>query len=80
MTTTFDVNRATLHKNNSFDPFYVQQTTHLEQALANGLVNADTDILLLDHPQQPIALLKTQMHYHHVAQGNIAGEPWMVTF
>lgn len=27
-----------------------------------------------------LALVSSQMSYHHVAQGEMAGEPWMVTF
>jgi hypothetical protein len=27
-----------------------------------------------------VALVTDQMAYHHVAQGEIAGEPWMVSF
>ena len=29
---------------------------------------------------QHLALSTMQMSYHHVAQGELAGEPWMVSF
>ena len=79
-TITFDANRAILREKNMFQPYYVKQTKPLQQAVEQGIVDANTDLLLLDHPQQPVALVKSQMFYHHVAQGDIAGEPWMVTF
>ena len=78
--TTFDASRAVLSDDNLFDPFYVQATISLQEALAQRSVRDDTDLLLLDHPQTPIALLKAEMAYHHVAQGEIAGEPWLVSF
>jgi hypothetical protein len=35
----------------------------------------------MDHPEAGrLALVTDQMAYHHVAQGEIAGEPWMVSF
>ncbi len=76
----FDPSRAILRDVDMFAPLYVKQTASLDQALARWLVQPDTDLLLLDHPQSPVALVKGQMAYHHVAQGEIAGEPWLVSF
>ena len=78
----FDVTRAHLSDKDDFKPFYVKQShlLALQAALASGKVNADTELLLLDHPQEALALVKGQMAYHHVAQGEIAGEPWLVSF
>ncbi len=76
----FDPSRAKLAGKNLFEPFYVKQTSSLQEAVDAGKVKADADVLLLDHPQQPLTLLKGEMAYHHVAQGKIAGEPWLVSF
>jgi hypothetical protein len=76
----FDATRAMLRDSNTFEPFYVKQTIPLQEALANKMLAPDTELLLLDHPDTPIALIKAQMAYHHVAQGEIAGEPWLVSF
>jgi len=35
---------------------------------------------VMDVAGQKLALVTRQMAYHHVAQGELAGEPWMVTF
>lgn len=76
----FDATRARLSDTNEFEPFYVKQTIPLQQALSNKVLAPETKLLLLDHPDTPIALIKAQMAYHHVAQGEIAGEPWLVSF
>jgi hypothetical protein len=34
----------------------------------------------MDHPAGRLAFLTDQMAYHHVAQGEMNGEPWMVSF
>ncbi len=76
----FDINRATLSDKDVFQPFYVKTTRPLREALASGDVHEDTSILLMEGNRKALALLTQQMCYHHVAQGEIAGEPWMVSF
>jgi hypothetical protein len=34
----------------------------------------------MEHPAGLLAFLTDQMVYHHVAQGETNGEPWMVSF
>jgi hypothetical protein len=34
----------------------------------------------MEHDAGALALLTQQMSYHHLAQGEMAGEPWMVSF
>ena len=36
--------------------------------------------MVMDHGPEPLALVMDQMAYHHVAQGDMMGEPWMVSF
>ncbi len=76
----FDVNRATLSDKDDFQPFYAKTTRPLREALASGNVHEDTPILLMEGNREALALLTQQMCYHHVAQGEMAGEPWMVSF
>lgn len=78
--TQFDAERAILKTEDMFKPFNVSKTQHLGTALANRHINEDTEILLLNHPDEQIAFIKSEMAYHHVAQGHIAGEPYLVSF
>jgi len=77
--TEFDSNRATLRGKNIFPPFYVKTTVPFQEALKNGKVRNNTHLLVIERNAQILALLTQQMNYHHVAQGEIAGEPWMVS-
>ncbi len=63
-----------------FEPFVVSNTELMQDAMSAGKVQDDTRLLVLDHPAGTLAFLTDQMTYHHVAQGDINGEPWMVSF
>jgi hypothetical protein len=77
----FDIERAFLHDGSRFEPFLVEETRSLAEALAEGRIDDDTSLLVMEHPDAGrLALVTVQMAYHHVAQGEIAGEPWMVDF
>lgn len=76
----FDPQRAILKDKDMFKPFHVTKTILLQSALDKGKVKGDTELLLLNHPEEPLALVKGEMSYHHVAQGKIAGEPYLVSF
>ena len=76
----FDITRARLGAGSRFEPFRVSETQSLSDALAAGIVEFDTRLLVMEHAAGRLALLTDQMAYHHVAQGDIAGEPWMVSF
>ncbi len=76
----FDVSRATLSDKDEFQPFRVNTTRPLQEALASGNVGEDTQVLAMEGTVGALALLTRQMCYHHVAQGEMAGEPWMVSF
>lgn len=76
----FDITRARAGAGSRFEPFRVTETQSLSDALAAGRVESDTRLLVMEHAVGRLALLTDQMAYHHVAQGDIAGEPWMVSF
>ncbi len=76
----FDIDRARVGAGSRFEPFRVSQTQSLRQALVAGVVASGTRLLVMEHAAGRLALLTDQMAYHHLAQGDIAGEPWMVSF
>ena len=76
----FDIDVARIGVGGRFQPFVVENLEPLADALKAGRVQNDTRLLVSQHPAGRVALLTDQMTYHHVAQGSIAGEPWMVSF
>lgn len=76
----FDIDRAYLVEPSPFAPFYVTETQPLREALRGRLVREETPILVFERAGRRLALSTEQMTYHHVAQGELAGEPWLVSF
>jgi len=76
----FEPGRAILDDAWGFDPFPVATTEPLKDALEAGKVGEETAVLLLARGNTRLALLTEQMSYHHIAQGELEGEPWMVAF
>ncbi len=48
--------------------------------LASAGLADDEELLVFSRGDQHRALIMRQMVYHHVAQGELAGEPYLVTF
>ena len=76
----FDRSRAWLSDTVIFQPFRVTSSFPLRDALARKQVEGETNLLVIEQGKTRLALITSQMAYHHVAQGEIAGEPWMVSF
>jgi hypothetical protein len=76
----FELNRARLRKKELFPPFYVRETRSVRNALAGGDVRSNESVLVMETEMGALVLLTKQMTYHHVAQGEKAGRPWMVSF
>ncbi len=76
----FDIDVARLGVGSRFEPFRVSESEPLRDAMSAGKLRGDTHVLVMDHPAGRLAFLTDQMVYHHVAQGDINGEPWMVSF
>ncbi len=76
----FDESRAYLGESPMFDAFYPDEYESLSTLRREGRVNDDTALLMLRRGETTLALLTMQMSYHHIAQGELAGEPWMVSF
>ena len=76
----FEPGRAILGDTWGFDPFPVTKMEPLRSALEDGRVGEKNGVLLLERGDIRLALLTEQMAFHHIAQGELEGEPWMVSF
>lgn len=91
----FDAKRALLRKPDLFRRFLPGPSEFLLSALTSNegeiagtrsaeggpVAVADDDVVLvLERGGHRRGLLARQMGYHHVAQGELAGEPYLVTF
>jgi hypothetical protein len=76
----FDARRALLVRADIFPPFYAETTRPLRDALAGGGVRQDTQVLAAERRTATLVLPTRQLAYHHVAQGEAEGEPWMVSY
>lgn len=76
----FDAERAFLGSEPIFTPLRNPEFEPLRAVLRRGDLAEDTPMLAFEAGGRTLALVSSQMSYHHVAQGDMAGEPWMVTF
>ena len=76
----FDTDRAIFWEERNFDPLRNPEWESLAEARRDGRVSDETPVLTFEAGGQALVLVTSQMSYHHVAQGEMAGEPWMVTF
>ena len=76
----FDTDRAIFWSRSNFVPLRDPVFKTLRAAIRAGEVNEDTPVLVFEVGGETLTLVTRNMSYHHVAQGEMAGEPWMVTF
>ena len=76
----FDRDRAIFWAKPNFIPLRDPEWQSLRAARRAGDIQDDTPVLSFSVAGKTLALVSSQMSYHHVAQGEMAGEPWMVTF
>lgn len=76
----FDTKRAIFWEAPNFTPLRDPTWEALSQALKLDRVQAYTPVLVLEVGGKTLVLVTSQMSYHHVAQGEVNDEPWMVTF
>jgi len=76
----FDTERAIFWAEPNFVPLRDPEWQTLRGARRARDVSDDTPILVFEAGGRTLSLVSSQMAYHHVAQGEMAGEPWMVTF
>ncbi len=77
MDESFDTTRAQLKHPDMFERYRVPDRGEL---LREAGVSNDTDIMLVERGNETRAFLLRQLIYHHLAQGELAGEPYMVSF
>ena len=73
----FDESRAILRGPDQFPRFDVADGG---ERLADAGLDRQAALLVVERGGRSRALVVRQMAYHHVAQGTLAGEPWMVSF
>ena len=76
----FDPDVALLWAQPNFIPLRNPEWQSLRAARRSGEVSDETTVVTFDVQGKTLALVSGQMAYHHVAQGQMDGEPWMVTF
>lgn len=76
----FDRSRAKLWGRSRFQPFRVTDGEPLQKLVEAGRIGRNQDLLVMERFSQRLAFTTRQMAYHHVAQGEMAGNPYMVTF
>jgi hypothetical protein len=76
----FDTDRAMFFAEPNFTPFRDPEFESLRNAMLAGDVEDDAPVVVFEAGGQTLVFLTEQMAYHHVAQGTMRGEPWMVTF
>jgi hypothetical protein len=79
---TFDISRARLMKKELFKRFRVENENihRLTNLLDKNKISLLDELLVVERNDQRLAFLVSQIAYHHVAEGKLAGEPYLVAF
>ena len=77
MVESFDLTRARLNEPDLFERFRVPD---LGTPLSSAKLAPSAQIMVIERGGQSRAFLLRQLTYHHVAQGELAGEPYVVAF
>ncbi len=77
MAQPFDASRARLSQPDMFQRFRVPDEGKPIRELGWP---RDEDILVVERGGQRLAFLVRQMTYHHLAQGELSGQPYIVSF
>jgi hypothetical protein len=72
-----DVSRAMLKGPDYFQRFRVSGQG---EPLGDLHLDPETELIIFERGGERRALLVRQMIYHHLAQGELAGEPYLVSF
>ena len=71
-----DYSRAIAKKDFQFIPFLPKTAV----PLGSVKLHNNEDLLILERSGERYAFLLKQMAYHHIAQGTLAGQPYLVSF
>ncbi|PTM59157.1 DUF3179 domain-containing (seleno)protein [Desmospora activa] len=74
----FDVKR--IIRDNHFQPFLIDGTEPLQELVGRNRIKASDEILIVERAGIRMAFSLYQMTYHHVAQGEVAGQPFILAF
>jgi hypothetical protein len=77
---TFDINRYSTFGEGFFKTLHVTETLSLKDSLDSNLVTPATELLVTQTASGYLALIRDQMAFHHIAQGEANGLAWMATF
>ena len=77
MNEAFDATRAQLEGPDMFERYRVPDRG---EPLRDAGLSNDTDVMLVERGGEARVFLLRQLTYHHLAQGELAGEPYMVSF
>ena len=77
---SFDMDRYSTAGEGMFETFHVQETIPLQQVLDQELLASETMLLVTKTAAGNLALVRDQMAFHHIVQGEAAGKNWMATF
>ncbi|MFD1428378.1 hypothetical protein JOD24_003145 [Kroppenstedtia sanguinis] len=73
----FDISRLMKQQ---FQPFPVEGTEPLKNAVGRGQIKKEDTVLVVNRGGERISFWMYQMTYHHVAQGKLAGKPYIVNY
>ena len=73
----FDLGRARLRGRDYFKRYRAPDNG---QPLAASGLGYDAELLVVERGDEKRALVMREVSYHHVAQGRLAGEPYVVSF
>lgn len=76
----FDVSRAKLSDKAQFKPFHVSAFLDSSNLFEKKMISGQDEILVFELNNKHYGLLTKQMAYHHVANGEIDGQPFMISF
>jgi hypothetical protein len=76
----FDLTRAVFVDKMLYPPAHFNTTYSLADKVRDGMILSQTSLLMMETGTQPLTFITLQMVYHHVAQGESSGEPWLVSF
>ena len=60
-------------------PLAAREFLPLAGALQDGVLSAQTEVLCVAFGDSALTLIIFEMMYHHVAQGEIANQPWVLS-
>ncbi|GMR10519.1 MAG: hypothetical protein BMS9Abin28_1340 [Anaerolineae bacterium] len=76
-TDSFDISRASIMGPDGFQRFRVPERG---KPLKTAGLSPSTELIVVERNGERRALVTREMAYHHLAQGHLGGEPFMVSF